>query len=629
MLQPKLLSGAIALALSTSSLVTYAKQTPSELAEINVTANRSARTVDDTLVPVTIINKEDIKRLQASSVPELLQITPSISFTSNGGFGSTSGVSLRGTNTDHVLYLIDGVPLGSATLGTTAIEYLPISQVERIEIIRGPRSSLYGSDAIGGVIQIFTTKQAKKSATASIGLGSDSSKEITASYADSNETSSFGGGLSLFKTDGYDFYGRDSYGTINPGDDDDDGYENYSLSLNASHKFTDQLSLSGLFLRSQGESEFDAYSDKNTHTRFIDQVLSGSLAYQITEDWDSKLTLSQSYDKQYNSNHDLGSSNNYFVDPKSHFNTKTNLLNWQNDIALRDSADLLTLGVDYKNDKVDSSTDYSEQSRWNKALYAQYLYSGDVFDSQLSYRFDDNEAFGSHSTWGIGTGFNLDKNVRITTSYGTAFKAPTFNDLYWPADAFFSGNPNLKPEESESFDFGVDITTGQTLWSAHYFLTKVDNLITYVSAYPAISMMENVSKANIDGFELGVTTNLYGWQLGANLSLINPVDEQTGLMLPRRSKRNINISLDKTSGALSYGVSLIASSRRYNKTDEREELAGYGIMNIRASWQFTKHWSVKAKVDNLFDKQYVLTKQGGYQYNQPDRFIFTSLHYEM
>ena len=141
--------------------------------------------------------------------------------------------------------------------------------------------------------------------------------------------------------------------------------------------------------------------------------------------------------------------------------------------------------------------------------------------------------------------------------------------------------------------------------------------------------MENVSKANIDGFELTVATEFYGWKLTGNASFINPTDESTGLLLPGRSKRNLNLSLDKSYGSLSYGASLIASSERYNKSSEREQLSGFGLMNIRAAWELSKHWTVKAKVDNLFDKEYVLTKQGGYDYKQPDRFVFTSIHYQM
>jgi len=599
-----------------------------EAPEIIVTAARTAKTVDETLAPVSVITREDIERTQASSVIEALRTTPGVSFTSNGGFGSISGISLRGTNIDHVLFLIDGVPVRSATSGTTAIEYLPIAQVQRIEVVRGPRSSLYGSDAIGGVVQIFTQAGGKKTASASVGFGSDNTREVTASYADGNDTTQFSGGVSTFETDGYDFYGRDSWGVENPADQDDDAYNNYSLQVSASHKVNKDTKLSGQFLRSEGDSDFDGYSDKSSQTDFIQQVLNGVVDFSVNDVWNSQLKLSRSYDKQYNTLYKPPAKGYYFVDPKTKFNTETDFISWQNDFVIQDS-DLLTIGVDYKKDKVDSSTDYEEDSRWNQAFFSQYLYDGEIFNSQITFRYDDNEAFGSHNTWGIASGFSLDKNVRITTSYGTAFKTPTFNDLYWPADAFFKGNPDLKPEESESFDFGVEITTGQIFWTAHYFDTKVDNLITYVNSYPAISMMENVAKADIDGIELTVATEFYGWKFTGNASYINPVDRATGKLLPRRSKKNLNVSLDKTSGALSYGASVIASSKRYDRTDEREQLSGFGLMNIRAAWQFNKHWTVKAKIDNLFDKDYILTKQGGYDYKQPDRFVFTSIHYQM
>lgn len=611
------------LLLSSFHLATAHAEQNQDNSEIVVTANRTANTVDETLAPVTIITKEDIARTQASSLPELLQTTPGLSFTGSGGFGSASGFSMRGTNTDHILYLIDGVPIGSATSGQTSIQYIPIAQIERIEVVRGPRSSLYGSDAIGGVVQIFTRISSEENLTASAGYGSDNTKEMTANYSNGNENSHFSSGVSIFNTEGYDFYGYKTgfpAPTANPADQDDDSYSNYSLSLNGDHKLTNSLKLSGLFLRSQGENEFDGYANKDSYTDFTSQVMSGTLGYQANELWNTQLTISRSYDKQYNQLEDNTS--------KTRFNTSSDLISWQNNIIVRDY-DLLTLGLDYKEDKVDSSSNYTEDSRWNQAAFVQYQYVGDVFNTQVSFRYDDNESFGSHNTWSFATGFNLDENVRVTTSYGTAFKAPTFNDLYWPADSFFKGNPDLKPEESESFDFGLELTTGETLWTAHYFDTNVTNLIAYVNSYPSISMMENVNKANISGFELTVATNIYGWQLTGNASFIDPTDDETGLMLSRRSKRNLNISLDKTTGAFSYGASVIASSERFNKTNEREQLPGFGLMNIRAAWEINKQWTIKAKVDNLFDKEYALTQNGGFDYNQPDRFVFTSIHYQM
>jgi len=530
----------LAAVLRTSALTLYCypvvtlAQTSNEPAEIIVTANRTAKTVDETLAPVSIITQQDIQRSQATSLSELLRSTPGISFTSNGGFGSTSGMSLRGSNTDHTLYLIDGLPIRSATSGAAAIEYLPLSQIDRIEVVRGPRSSLYGSDAIGGVIQIFTRKNQDKAFTASAGYGSDSSKQIQSSYADANNSSSFSGGLSFFETDGYDFYGRDNYGTINAGDQDDDGYDNYALSLNGAHKITQDIELSGTFLRSQGKSQFDGYGNDKTRTDYTEQSASGSVDFTISESWGSKLTSGRSYDKQYTRAHDLALPNIYFTNMKDHFNTRTDFTSWQNDIIIRDT-DLLSVGLDYKEDKVDSSVSFAEDSRWNQAVFGQYLYYGEVFNSQLSYRYDDNESFGSHNTWSFATGFDLDDNVRITASYGTAFKAPTFNDLYFPDVGYFKGNPDLKPEESKSFDFGVELSIGDSKWTAHYFDTQVDNLISYVYApFPAVSMMQNVAEANIDGVEFTMSTELYGWTLAANASFINPINSSTGLLLARK-----------------------------------------------------------------------------------------------
>ncbi len=614
------ITGLIAVILFSSAV--SAETLPSATPEIVVTAARTSQTVDETLAPVSIITRKDIARLQASSVAEVLKMTPSISFSSSGGFGSNQSFSIRGTNSDQVLVLIDGVPAGSSTLGTTGFEFLPISQIEKIEVIRGPRSSLYGSNAIGGIIQIFTRKGGKPQTSFKAGYGTENSREFFANRSGGNETSSYNAGFNYFASDGYNFVGDDGP------DLDDDGYDNYSISLNGSHQFNEQFKLSGSFLRTQSTAEFDGYNYRDSRTDNTQQVISAVADYVINDIWDSQLQLGRSDDKNHNFLHDDPVSNP-FTDPESRFNTQRNNAIWKNDISVRDT-DLLTLGLDYQQDFVDASVDYTEDSRWNRAAFAQYLFYGNDLDAQFSFRHDNNQAFGAYNSWNIGVGYPVNDNLRITGTYGTAFKAPNFNDLYWPNDGFFSGNKDLQPEQSSSYDLGLDFTTGPAKWTAHYFNTRIDNLIAYYYVpFPAVSTMENVNKAKIDGFELTVSAQWKNWVFRSNLSLMDPRDEETANQLARRSKYLFNLKLDRVQDKWSYGASIIAASSQYNDSHEIDLIPGYGILNIRAAFQFNNSWSLKAKIENLFDKEYALTRDFyGRDYKQQGRFFFTSIHYK-
>jgi len=596
---------------------------------IVVTATRTANTVDETMAPVTIIGREEIEKTQATSLVEVLSTTPSLDFSTSGGHGSNASIHLRGTNSDHVLTLIDGVPVGSATSGNMALQYLPLSQIERIEIVRGPRSSLYGADAIGGVIQIFTRKgKAQQQVFADVGYGSEQTREFNAGISGSNDSTQYSLSAGHFKTNGYNY-------VANNADDDRDGHDKSSFSLNASHQIDDKLTLGGLVLRSEGNSEYDGSYVNNTD--FVEQVLSTHLNASINESWDMLLQVNRSDSK----------SNNFLDSQKrSQFDTKRYSLSWKNDIALSTES-LLVVGADYSKDSVESSTDFDETSRWNRAVFAQYQYLGDSFDTSASVRHDDNQAYGKNNTWNIAFGYPLNDNLRLTSSLGTAFKAPSFNDLYYPLENYpayspgqptssYSGNPNLKPEEATNFDFGLDGSMDQHQWSVRYFKTKVDDLIEYISELNQATnnydgTMKNISKAHIQGLELTYSTRVLNWDIRANYSLLDAKNDDTGHRLPDRSDQLFNLDIDSSQGKLSYGASIQAASERYIDTKEKYKLSGYGMINLRTAYEINKNWTIKAKIDNLFDKEYALNARYALsgKYLAPGRTAFASIHYKM
>ena len=588
---------------------TESTTTAAEATEIGttvvVTASRSAETVDDSLASVTVIDRDQIERTQAQSVTELLGSAPGIQLTSNGGRGKSSSLYLRGTNSDQVLVLIDGIKAGSPTTGSMALQHLDLNQIERIEIVRGPRSSLYGSEAVGGVIQIFTRKGSEGLRPRfSAGVGSNNSHEVAVGASGGNENGWFSADLSDYSTDGFNAKTEDSYGY----NKDDDGYDNRAWALNGGYRFNDWISTQFHWTRSEAENEYDGgsvYDDYSAETTL--ETIGGSLNLDLSDDWSLDLTLGRSEDDstQYGDG-----------DYLSHIDTERDTLSLVSRHSLNDSSEL-NWGVDYQEDRVKSSNDYSETSRDNIGLFGLYKIYFGAQDLAFSLRTDDNEQFGRHNTGSIAWGVQLDPDLRLFASYGTAFKAPTFNDLYWPDEGWFKGNPDLDPEESETLELGLSGSQGAVNWRASLYQTEVDNLITYDSS--AASMV-NVDKARIRGLELSAATRLAQWDLNASLDLMDPKDLEDDSLLDNRARQVLNLSADRDFGLWSAGTSLQAVGRRQ---DGDETLGGYTLVDLRGSYQLSRDWSLKARVSNLFDHQYQ-TVDG---YNQPDREFWLSIHY--
>ncbi|MCP8686501.1 TonB-dependent vitamin B12 receptor [Marinobacterium sedimentorum] len=586
-------------ALLLSSSVVLADQA-STLNPVIVTATRTAETADETLAAVTVISRDDIERSQATMLPEILRRVPGLSVVSNGGLGQSSSVFLRGTNSDHVLVLIDGIKVGSATLGTYAFQDMPLSQVERIEVVRGPRSSLYGSEAIGGVIQIFTRKGTATGEVKprfSVSVGSHNSHQADAGLSGGDADGWFNLGLSALNTDGID--------VKNDGESDKDGYSNRALSLRVGREFGDSSEVELHWLRADGEAEFDGSFQNESESR--QQVLGARLSTALTDNWQSSLQLGRSWDDSDN-----------FLDGvfSSRFDTVRDNVSWQNDIAVG-VADLLTLGLDYQKDKVFSNTDFDVTEQDNRGAFAQYQTSLGRHDLIASLRTDDNQQFGRHNTGSLAWGYALANDLRLNASYGTAFKAPSFNELYYPG----YGNADLGPEESRSLEVGLSGPLGNGRWAVNVYDTRIDDLIAYDAS---IFGPANIQNARIRGIETVLTQSLGAWLFSGNLTLLEPEDKDSGNDLPRRAREALQLDLDRQIGALSLGASLHLESSRYDNLANSRKLDGYSTLDLRASYALAADWSVQARMANLFDDQY----QTAADYNEDGRTVFVTLAYQ-
>lgn len=569
-----------------------------EQSPIIVTATRTAQTVDNTLASVSVITHEDIQRMQANSLVDVLQQTLGIDFVENGSYGKNSQIYMRGTNTDHVLVLIDGAKAGSMTTGEVRYSGIPLSQIDRIEIVRGPRSSIYGTDAIGGVIQIFTKKGSNATKrNFKLGAGSENTYVFNMGQSGGNDTTNYSVQIERIDTQGINV--REDKNT------DDDGYSNNAISANLQHKFTKNTVLDVNVMHAKGITEYDGSPyTSDFYDDFLQQSLNTSLNHAVTKDWTTKLTANQFSDKRQIFENNMA---------ENYYNTQRQELSWQNDITLSE-AQLLTLGINQQKDNLTTNVSYGAKIRKNDSVFTQYQWFGESQNLALGLRSDKYTEYGQQNSGNIAWGIKLTKKLRLHTAYATSFKAPTFNQQYNST----SGNLNIKPETSKNIEAGISGKVDHGEWQFNAFQTDITNLISYVNP-----KFENVDEARIKGLEASVKTIIAGWQTQANVSWLSPKDAKTGKLLRRRSEQHFSLSLDRIINQWGIGASIIAKSERYDGTNETNRLPGYTLLNLRSSYKINKKWSVNAKIDNVLEEEYQTLRN----YSLADRTFLISVSY--
>ena len=613
----------IALALPSVAMAEVAADA-TDFDEIVVTGTRTEVALEDSLVPAQVIDREEIERSQARSLQDLLKGRAGVNFTNQGGAGKLTTLFLRGAESDHVLVLVDGIRVGSATSGLSMFQDLPVDQIERIEIIRGPRSSLYGSEAIGGVIQIFTRKGGTGfEPHLRIGAGSHSLREASAGFSNRGERGWISAEGAYQETDGFNACrGSEALFQGCFADEPDlDGYRNLSLSLRGGVEVGDTLVVEGHFLNADNDNEFDGSRFGGNETSNTQRVLGGKLAWSPGTRVKVSAQAGRAIDKYQAYFREAGTRR--FVD---NFDTRRDTASVQADIAIADGQ-LLSAGGDWQRDEVTSHTGFTVTSRDNTAAFVEYQGKFGAHQLQASVRNDDNEQFGNHSTGSIGWGMDLGNDLKLNASYGTGFKAPTFNDLYYP----FGGNPDLEPEESKSLNIGIGQYASAWNWTFNVYETRIDSLTGYDSFFNLVQ----VDEARIRGAELTFATSLAGWDLSTQLSYVDPRADARltaegadnpnyGNLLPRRAPRTARIDIDRSFGAFRFGSTVSGASARYDDAANNLRLGGYGTVDLRVEYAVNADWSLQARATNVFDRDYETIAW----YNQPGREYGLSLRYQ-
>ena len=598
--------------------LSYAQDT-NNLEDVVVTAARTPQKNSDVLSDVSVITQKQIQLAGQTSLVELLRTQPGIEMAQNGGVGKTSSIFMRGANATHTLVLIDGMRVSSATSGTTSLENIPLDQIERIEILRGPASSLYGADAIGGVIQIFT-KSAKGTPrfNASFGLGTYGTSIASAGVNGRVSDTSFSAQVGTISTNGVSAIANSTLATYNS---DDDGYHNKNISIKLAQHLGDnhEIGITGFY--SDGTSHYDGGArtplarPRNQFDYYGVQRLSSYGIYsknRFTSNWLSTLRAGQSEDDA--DSYAPNTANTLKV--KSTFRTTQNQYSWQNDITTQ--IGLFTVGAERLEQNVDSTTLFKQDGRNIQSWLAGWQHGFGSNNVQVNLRNDDNSQFGNHTTGSVGYGYQLSPNWRANASYGTSFAAPTFNQLYNPLDTSINyvGNPDLKAEEGRNKEVGLHYVNGTQNVGAVYYYNDVDNLIANttrpINGVNRLSPI-NVNEAILKGLSLSYSGSISGLNIYANADFQRPEDAETGNLLPRRAKEHGTFGVSKRFGEWEIGSDVESSSYRYNDIRNRpiDRMSGYTLVNIYTNYRINPDWSLNARVNNLFDRTYELAQNYG------------------
>ncbi|WP_339530140.1 TonB-dependent receptor domain-containing protein [Pseudomonas mucidolens] len=582
-----------------------------KLPDVVISANRQVQARNDSSAANTVFTRADIERLQPSSVSDLLSRVPGVQVSQTGGRGSLASIYIRGTKSAQSLVLVDGQRIGNSTSGDSNLQHLNIQQIERVEVLRGSRSVIYGSDAIGGVIQIFTRRSSESGLQPRLhlGFGSHQSWERSLGLSGGNEQTRFNLGASLDDT-----HGINRTQTSYPSDGDHDAYRNQSISFSLSHAFNDDTEAGLNVLDNRGKSEFDnPFGRYDANYRVFQQTpysefsVSGVSSYvdaRINDAWTSRIELGHSENRE--------KTLDKLSDDRSVFNTYRHSLNWQNDLRLNPQNSLI-LGGDWYEDQVNSSTPLAEDSRWNRAAFIQHRFEGQFFSTELGLRRDQNQQFGGQNSWSGTLTLPLNPDNDLLLSYSEGFRAPTFNDLYYPNDnGFKNSNPDLQPETSKSYEVQWRSQLSDTRrLEASLYRTDIKDAIVFGSDGP-----QNVASARINGFEAALKQELLGWQSSLGLAIIDPRDRDSGYTLTRRARRTLSLDLDRQFEQFAVGASWQAVSGSYDDPKNQQRLGGYGLLGLRGSWAVNSEIKLDLKLDNLLDKDYsrALYQHQGMQY---------------
>ncbi len=563
-----------------------------------VTATRTVTEIDEVLAPVIVITREELERSLAPDVAGLLRFHAGIDIGRNGGAGQLTSVFIRGSEGNHATLLIDGVRINPGTIGGAALQNIVPESIERIEIVKGPRSTLYGTDAIGGVINVITRNYVGNEMHASAGYGRYDTRQATFAGGFGGERGDFALSGSWLESDGFP--------TRRPSDIDR-GYDNTSVTL----KGRTQLGPVEVGVRgwhTEGNTQYLDFFLAPIEQDFENSSLAAEVAVRPTGNWLSRLTVSRVEDEILQRQPPFDGAPNDMV------STERDAFDWQNDVLIGED-NILTMGALLTREdtrEMSFGSGHAESTAVDMIFVQDRL---DVGRHNLLVAFAglDHETFGREGTWNVDYGFDFSERTRVIASAGSAFRAPDSTDRFG-----FGGNPDLDPERSRNYELALQHRIGGAhQLSLSVFRNDIDDLIQFVVLDPDTFEGENrnVQEASIEGVELAYEYAAETWRLRAEGLMQDPRDRTADARLIRRARDSFSLNAVKTFGALELGLDALVTGNRHDFGGTI--LDGYTLVNLTARWFVTDAWTLQAGLENALDEQYELANG----FNTTDRSL--------
>lgn len=556
------------------------------LSETVVTATRTEQPLSDVVADVSIIDRDTIVRSGATGLADVLDRLPGISITRNGGPAATTSVYVRGAETRFTAVLIDGVRVDTQSgSGGASWNAIPLSQIERVEVLRGPAAAVYGSDAIGGVIQIITRKgEAGFAPSVALGMGSHGTRQLDVALSGASGAVDYALGVTRERSDG--FNAKPVTGPM-----DDDGYDSTAFSARVGWAVANGQRLELTALRNEVDGDYDASGSKRDDDRTASnlQVLGLNWSARWSEHYGTQVRVSQSKDR-------------YETAP-SPYRTDTEITNYWWGNTWHAGAHRFSVDVERREDALDNaSTTPRHTERAQNGLALGYGWNTGDHTLQLNLRHDDDSEFGGKGTGSAAYAYRLAPGLRATAGAGTAFRVPT---LYQRFSAY--GFAGLQPETSHNLELGLKHAWQGRSWSVVAYRNRVSNLINFGAAgtcASAFGCYENTGRASYAGVTLAGAYPLGAVRLHGSFDWMNPKNRDTGLQLARRAQRQAKAGLDTRWQQWTLGAQAQLVAHRFDDAKNTKRLGGYGVLNLSASQPLSRDWTLQLRADNLGDKAY-------------------------